>query len=73
LSFLHTFCNALMFMIPYVLVTYMFNSMSNWMYFFMYSLFCFILSSTCFWCYLHPSSGAQLQRSALGVCVVLVC
>jgi hypothetical protein len=27
---------------------------------FMYSLFFFILSSTCFGCYLHPSSGAQL-------------
>jgi hypothetical protein len=33
----------------------------------MYSLFFFILSSTCFGCYLHPSSGAQLQRTAIGV------
>jgi hypothetical protein len=32
-----------------------------------YSLLFFILSSTCFGCYLHPSSGAQLQRTAIGV------
>jgi hypothetical protein len=25
-----------------------------------------IISSTCFGCYLHPSSGAQLQRTAIG-------
>jgi hypothetical protein len=37
---------------------------------FMYCLFFFILSSTCFGCYLHPSSGAQLQHTATGVCVV---
>jgi hypothetical protein len=43
------------------------------MYFFMYSLFFFILSSTCFVCYLHPSSGERLQRTAIGVCMVLVC
>jgi hypothetical protein len=24
------------------------------------------VSSTCFGCYLHPSSGAQLQRTAIG-------
>jgi hypothetical protein len=41
--------------------------------FFMYSLFFFILSSTCVRCYLHPSSGAQLQHTAIGVCMVLVC
>jgi hypothetical protein len=39
----------------------------------MHSLFFFILSSTCFGCYLHPSSGAQIQRTAIGVCMVLVC
>jgi hypothetical protein len=33
----------------------------------------FILRSTCFGCYLHPSSGAHLQRTAVGVCMVLVC
>jgi hypothetical protein len=33
----------------------------------------FILSSTCFGCYLHPSSAAQLQHTAIGVCMVLVC
>jgi hypothetical protein len=32
-----------------------------------------IVSSTYFGCYLHPSSGAQLQRTAIGVCMVLVC
>jgi hypothetical protein len=57
----------LMFMVPYILVTYTFNSRSNQMYFFIYSLFFFILSSTCFGCYLYPSSGAQLQRTAIGV------
>jgi hypothetical protein len=36
---------------------------------FMYSLFFFILSSTCFVCYLHLSSGAQLQRTVIGVCI----
>jgi hypothetical protein len=25
-----------------------------------------IVSSACFGCYLHPSSGAQLQRTAIG-------
>jgi hypothetical protein len=29
----------------------------------------FILSSTCFGCYLHPSSGTQLQRTDIGVCI----
>jgi hypothetical protein len=43
------------------------------MYFFTYSLFSFILSSTCFGCYLHPSSAAQLQCTAIGVGMVLVC
>jgi hypothetical protein len=33
----------------------------------------FILCSTCFGCYLHPSSGAQLQLTAICVCMVLVC
>jgi hypothetical protein len=28
-----------------------------------------IVSSTCFGCYLQPSSGAQLQRTAIGVSV----
>jgi hypothetical protein len=51
----------------------MFNSKSNKMYIFMYSLFLFILSSTCFGCYLHSPSGAQLQLTAVDVCMVLVC
>jgi hypothetical protein len=29
----------------------------------------FILSCTCFGCYMHPSSGVQLQRTAIGVCI----
>jgi hypothetical protein len=32
--------------------------------------FSFFVSSTCFGCYLHPSSGAQLQRTAI-CCVYL--
>jgi hypothetical protein len=34
----------------------------------MYTVFfiSFVVSSTCFGCYLHPSSGAQLQRTATG-------
>jgi hypothetical protein len=32
----------------------------------------FSLSSTCFRYYLHPSSGAELQRTAIGMCMVLV-
>jgi hypothetical protein len=36
---------------------------------FMYSLFFFIFSSACFGCYLHSSSGTQLHRTAIGVCV----
>jgi hypothetical protein len=33
-----------------------------------YILYFFLdnISSTCFWCYLHPSSGAQLQCTAIG-------
>jgi hypothetical protein len=33
-----------------------------------YILYFFIdnVSSTCFGCYLHPSSGLQLQRTAIG-------
>jgi hypothetical protein len=34
---------------------------------FVYCLLFFILNSTRFGCYLHPSSGAQLQRTAIGV------
>jgi hypothetical protein len=30
----------------------------------------FVVSSACFACYLHPSSGAQLQRPALSLCMV---
>jgi hypothetical protein len=26
-----------------------------------------VVSSTCFVCYLHPSSGAQLQRTVIGL------
>jgi hypothetical protein len=34
----------------------------------MYTVFfiSFVFSSTCFGCYLHPSSGAQLPRTAIG-------
>jgi hypothetical protein len=34
----------------------------------MYTVFFifFVVSSTCFGCYLHPSSEAQLQRTAIG-------
>jgi hypothetical protein len=34
----------------------------------MYTVFfiSFVVSSTCFGCYLHPSSGVQLQRTAIG-------
>jgi hypothetical protein len=34
----------------------------------MYAVFfiSFVVSSTCFGCYLHPSSGEQLQRTAIG-------
>jgi hypothetical protein len=40
----------------------------------MYTIFfiSFVVSSTCFGCYLHPSPGAQLQRTAIG-CVWLWC
>jgi hypothetical protein len=36
----------------------------------MYTIFfiSFVFSSTCFGCYLHPSSGAQLQHTTI-VCV----
>jgi hypothetical protein len=37
----------------------------------LFYVFLFILSSTCFGCYLHPSSGAQLQHRAIVVCAVL--
>jgi hypothetical protein len=33
----------------------------------LYSLFLSLFSSTRFGCYLHPSSGAQLQRTAIGL------
>jgi hypothetical protein len=34
----------------------------------MYTIFVssFVVSSTCFGCYLHPPSGAQLQRTTIG-------
>jgi hypothetical protein len=37
----------------------------------MYTVFfiSFVVSSTFFGCYLHPSSGAQLQRTAIGLYV----
>jgi hypothetical protein len=40
----------------------------------MYTVFfvSFVLSSTCFRCYLHPSSGAQLPRTVIG-CVWFWC
>jgi hypothetical protein len=36
-----------------------------------YTLYFFLdnVSSTCFGCYLHPSSSAQLQRTAIGICI----
>jgi hypothetical protein len=42
------------------------------MYYFMYSLFFFILSSTCFGCYLHPSSGSTTAAYSHR-CVYVVC
>jgi hypothetical protein len=30
------------------------------------SFISFVVSSACFGCYLHPSSGAQLPRAAIG-------
>jgi hypothetical protein len=48
----------LMFMVPYISVTYVLFK-SNWMYNLLFSLWKFI-SSTCFGCHMHPSSGAQL-------------
>jgi hypothetical protein len=47
----------LMFVVPYILLTYVLFK-SNWMYNILFS--CKVFSSTCFGCYLHPSSGAQL-------------
>jgi hypothetical protein len=62
----------LMFMVPYILVTYVQFKVQLDVLFYVF-LFFFILSSTCFGCYLHPSSGAQLRRTAIRLCMVLVC
>jgi hypothetical protein len=53
-----------MFVSPYILVTYMSNSSPTDVHYILY--FLDNVSSTCFGCYLHPSSGAQLQRRAIG-------
>jgi hypothetical protein len=57
-----------MFMVPYILVIYVLFKVQLDVLIFFISL---IVSSTCFGCnkYLHPSSGAQQQRTAIGVCV----
>jgi hypothetical protein len=55
-----------MFMVPYILVIYVLFKVQLDVLVFFISL---IVSSTCFGCYLHPSSGAQQQRTAIGVCV----
>jgi hypothetical protein len=47
----------LMFVVPYILVTYVLFK-SNWMYNILFP--CKVFSSTCFGCYFHPSSAAQL-------------
>jgi hypothetical protein len=54
----------LMFVIPYILVTCFFHIQLD----VLYSLFLSwkVFSSTYFRCYLHPSSGAQLQCIAIG-------
>jgi hypothetical protein len=62
---------SLMFMVPYILVTYIYVQLEVQLDVLFYVFF--ILSSMCFGCYLHPSSGAQLQCTAIGVCMVLVC
>jgi hypothetical protein len=49
---------------PYVLI-----NPTKCLVFFVYS----IVICTRFGCYLHPSSGAQLQRTAIGVCVWFWC
>jgi hypothetical protein len=33
-------------------------------------LISFVVSSTCFGCYLHPSSAAQLQQVCMVLCVI---
>jgi hypothetical protein len=64
----------LLFMVPYILLTYTYVQFKVQLdVLFMYFLFFSILSFTCFGCYLHPSLGAQLRRTAIGVCMVLVC
>jgi UPF0716 family protein affecting phage T7 exclusion len=59
----------LIFMFPYILVTYVQLKVQLDVLFYIF----FILSSACFGCYLHPSSGTQLQHTVRGVCMVLVC
>jgi hypothetical protein len=55
----------LMFVVPYILVTHAFIQFQLGV---LYASFLSwkILISTCFGCYLHPSSGAQLQCTAIG-------
>jgi hypothetical protein len=54
-----------MFVVPYILIIYAFIQFQVNV---LYALFLSwkILSSTCLGCYLHPSSGAQLQCRAIG-------
>jgi hypothetical protein len=47
----------------------LYNRYDIFQYSFVQSISIFLLSPTCFTCYLHPSSGAQLQRTAMGVCI----
>jgi hypothetical protein len=53
-------------MVPYILVTYVQFKVQLDVHFMYFSFF--ILSCMCFGCYMHPSSGAQLQHTAIGVC-----
>jgi hypothetical protein len=52
-------------MVPYILVIYIFDCKSDEMHtdFFMYSLLHYACS-TCFGCYLYPSSGAQTAQNS---------
>jgi hypothetical protein len=55
-----------MFVVPYILVTYAFIQFQLDVLIYALFLSWKILSSTYFGCYLHPSSGAQLQCTAIG-------
>jgi hypothetical protein len=53
----------LMFVVPYILVTCFILIQLDVQYSFSLEKF---ISSTCFGCHMHPSSGAQLQCTAIG-------